>query len=172
MHPGRCNNIEGDIPNAYAYLCGRRFCGAPAGFAFSARAEELHKDGPSTSGVRLTYETTALPDGRLQVDLILECREKGLKTTHGAAVVAVVSKARSTPDIQKSSLTCESTGDRITVIKKATGKVTLSGVTAADIGTKVFVVGRAKADESPLRDKAMQKLEDAVQKEVDKAIAG
>jgi hypothetical protein len=143
-------------------------------FAFSAHAEELHKDGSGVSGVKLGYETTTLADGRLQIEFTLECREKNLQTTYGAAVVAVVNKSGAAPDIQKNQLNCQSTGgqDRVTVVKKVTGKVLLSGVTPADIGAKVFVIGRSKADESPKLDRAIARLEEAVQKEIDKAVAG
>jgi hypothetical protein len=142
--------------------------------AFSAHAEELHKDGLSTSGVKLNYEATALADGSLQIELVLECREKKLETTYGSAVIAVVSKAAPTAEIQRVSLTCESTGgqDRVAVLKKATAKVAVPGLTPADVGKKVFVVGRSKADDSPRRDGVLKKLEDAVQKEIDKVTAG
>lgn len=142
-------------------------------FAFTAYAEELHKDGQSTSGVRLNYETSILADGKLQIEFILECREKNLQTTFGTAIVAVVSKAGAAPEIKKTSLTCESNGgqDRVTVKRQTTVRIALSGVTAADIGTKVFVTGRSNASESPNRDPVLRRLEDAVQKELDKATA-
>lgn len=142
-------------------------------FAFSAHAEELHKDGISNSGVKLSYEATALADGRLQIEFTLECREKNLQTTFGTAIVAVVSKVNAAPEIQKTSLACEAKGgqDRVTVTKKSTGKVAIAGVTSADIGKKVFVFGRSKADEGPIREGALKKLEDTVQTEMDKVTA-
>jgi hypothetical protein len=143
-------------------------------FAFSAHAEELHKDGLSNSGVKLTYEATAVPGGLLQIDIVLECRQSKLDPIYGVGVIAVVNKAGAAVDIQKNQMSCAAKGnaDNVPVSGKAAGKVTLSGVSPSDIGTKIFVLGRVEKGKSPRTEGITKKAEEALQKEMDKVTAG
>jgi hypothetical protein len=143
-------------------------------FAFSAHAEELHKDGRTNSGVRLNYEATMLPSGQLQIDFMLECRQSESDPLYGVGAFAVINKAANPVNIQKNTLSCTAQGnlDKLPVSGKATGRFILGGVTAADIGTKVFVIGRVEKGKSPRTDSITKEAGEALQKEIDKVTAG
>ena len=156
-----------------------RFCAAAVSaallhaFAFSAHAEELHKDGLATSGVRLNYEAKVLPDGKLQIEFTLECRQNKPDSLFGAGAIAVVSKAAGPASVQRNQLSCTAQAglDKMPVSNKSTGRMTVSGVAPADIGTKLFVVGRVEKGKSPRTEKIAKKAEEALDTELAKLTA-
>ena len=155
-----------------------RICAAAAfavlqAFAFSAHAEDLHKDGISTSGARLSYETTVLPSGKLEITFTLECRQTKLDPIHGVGAFAVISKMTTPANIQRNQLSCTAKGglDKLPVSDKVTGKMIMSGVSAADIGTKLFVVGRVETGRSPRIEGIMKKADAALDTEIAKVTA-
>lgn len=143
-------------------------------FAFSAHAEELHKDGIANSSIKLSYEATVLPSGLLQIVVTLECRQAKLDEIYGVGAMAVINKAGGAAEIQQGQLSCTAKGNanNTPVTNKATATVTASGVTPADIGKKVFVLGRVEKGKSPRTDGIMKKAEEALQAEMDKITAG
>jgi hypothetical protein len=142
-------------------------------FAFSAHAEELHKDGAANSSVKLSYEATALPNGLLQIVVTLECRQAKLDEIYGVGAMAVINKAGGAAEIQQGQLSCTAKGgaNNVPMTHKATATVTASGVSPGDIGTKLFVLGRVEKGKSPRTEGIMKKAEEALKTEMDKVTA-
>lgn len=141
-------------------------------FAFSAHAEELHKDGVTSSGVRLKYETTTTPDGKLQIEFTLECRHNTSDPLYGVGAFAVINKAAAPANVQRNQLSCTAKAglDKMPVSEKVTARMTMSG-SPADIGTKVLVVGRVEKGKSPRTEKITKSAAEALDAELAKLTA-